>query len=103
MPGARTSLRRGPKPPAYFLPKLREYEYSSGEHLLSRSGLLLGGGEFRSEHDVVIGMTGRDHREDAFGVVGAEIDHGRHIADRERLFQHRVDITGLLAAQADAA
>src|SRR6266536_2306100 len=76
---------------------------SRRHHLPAGRGPLLVCAEFRPEDDVVVGLAGRHHREDALPVVHPEVDHGGHIRHGQRLVQHRIHVARPVAAQPDAA
>src|SRR5580698_5151947 len=72
-------------------------------HFPARGRALLVLRELRSQHDVVVRLAGRHHREDTLAVVGTEVHDHRHVGRGQRLVQHRVDFLGALASQPDAA
>ena len=55
------------------------------------------------DEQVVVGLTGGDHREHLLVGVGAELDHDRTVVDRVRLLDRRFDLFGRLDAHADVA
>src|SRR5580698_3235224 len=62
----------------------------SSLHFAARRRQLLVLGELRAQDDVVVGLAGRHHREDALPVVRAEVDDHGHLARRQGLVEHRV-------------